>query len=60
MKEPEMPLFESWSHENLVKFAKDAYRMLQTQHDRIQQLQNDFKDAIKAYREAHADDNNRL
>ena len=53
-----MPQFESWSHENLVKFAYDAYRMLQTQHDRIQQLQNDFKDAIRAYREAHADDNN--
>lgn len=60
MKEPEMPLFESWSHENLVKFAKDAYRMLQTQNDQIQQLQNDVKDAIRAYREVHAANNNRL
>jgi len=53
-----MPQFESWTHENLVKFAYDAYRMLQKQDDRIQQLQNDVKDAIRAYREAHADDNN--
>jgi hypothetical protein len=55
-----MPQFESWTHENLVKFAYDAYRMLQTQDDQLQQLRNDLKDAIKAYREVHADNNNRL
>jgi len=46
-----MPTFESWSHENLAKFAQDAYIKLQEQQDYIQQLQNDLKDAINAYRE---------
>jgi hypothetical protein len=46
-----MPTFETWSHENLVKFAAEAYQKMQEQHDLIQQLQNDVKDAIKAYRE---------
>jgi hypothetical protein len=46
-----MPAFETWNHENLVKFAAEAYAKMQEQNDQIQQLQNDVKDAIKAYRE---------
>jgi hypothetical protein len=46
-----MPNFESWSHENLAKFAAESYKKMQEQHDRIEQLQNELKDAIKAYRE---------
>ena len=46
-----MPNFELWSQENLAKFAAEAYAKMQEQHDLIQQLQNDLKDAIKAYRE---------
>jgi hypothetical protein len=46
-----MPAFENWSHENLAKFAAEAYVKMQQQHDHIEQLQNDLKDAIKAYRE---------
>ena len=46
-----MPAFETWSQENLAKFAAEAYAKMQEQHDQIQQLQNDLKDAIKAYRE---------
>ena len=46
-----MPAFETWSQENLAKFAAEAYAKMQEQHDLIQQLQNDLKDAIKAYRE---------
>ena len=46
-----MPNFESWSHENLAKFAAEAYVKMQQQQDHIEQLQNDLKDAIKAYRE---------
>jgi hypothetical protein len=46
-----MPAFESWSHENLAKFAEEAYVKMQQQQDHIEQLQNDLKDAIKAYRE---------
>jgi len=46
-----MPAFETWSYENLAKFAAEAYAKMQEQHDQIQHLQNDLKDAIKAYRE---------
>jgi hypothetical protein len=46
-----MPAFDTWSQENLAKFAAEAYAKMQEQHDQIQQLQNDLKDAIKAYRE---------
>jgi hypothetical protein len=46
-----MPNFDTWSHDNLAKFAVEAYAKMQEQHDLIQQLQNDLKDAIKAYRE---------
>lgn len=46
-----MPSFETWSHANLAKFAAEAYAKMHQQHDLIQQLQNDLKDAIKAYRE---------
>jgi len=46
-----MPAFENWSHENLAKFAAEAYEKMQQQQDHIEQLQNDLKDAIRAYRE---------
>ena len=46
-----MPAFETWSQENLAKFAAEAYKKMQEQNDQIQHLQNDLKDAIKAYRE---------
>ena len=46
-----MPAFDTWSQENLAKFAMEAYAKMQEQDDRIQQLQNDLKDAIRAYRE---------
>jgi len=35
----------------LAKFAAEAYEKMQQQQDQIEQLQNDLKDAIKAYRE---------
>jgi hypothetical protein len=46
-----MPTFETWSQENLAKFAAEAYAKMQEQQERIEQLQNELKDAIKAYRE---------
>lgn len=46
-----MPAFNTWSYENLAKFAVEAYAKMQQQQDQIEQLQNDLKDAIKAYRE---------
>ena len=33
-----MPYFETWSHENLVKFAKEAYEKLQRQEEELQRL----------------------
>ena len=46
-----MPAFDTWSQENLAKFAMEAYAKMQEQDDRIQQLQNDLKTAINAYRD---------
>ena len=46
-----MPKFDAWSHANLVKFAEESYEKLQEQEDQLQQLRNDLKDALKAYRE---------
>jgi hypothetical protein len=46
-----MPNFELWSQENLAKFAAESYKKMQAQQERIEQLQNELKDAIKAYRE---------
>ena len=46
-----MPNFELWNQENLAKFAAESYKKMQEQQERIEQLQNELKDAIKAYRE---------
>jgi hypothetical protein len=48
-----MPTFETWRQENLAKFAAEAYVKMQAQQDRIEQLQNDLKDALKAYRDTN-------
>ena len=45
-----MPAFDTWSQKNLAKFAAEAYAKMQEQQDHIEQLQNDLKDAIRAYR----------
>ena len=44
-------MFEAWAYKNLVAFAKEANEKLLEQDARIQELQQDLKDAIKAYRE---------
>lgn len=46
-----MPEFDIWDQTTLAQFAKEAYVKMQQQQDQIEQLQNDLKDAIKAYRE---------
>jgi hypothetical protein len=51
LQEKKMPAFNTWSQENLAKFAAEAYVKMQEQQNHIEQLQNDLKDAIKAYRE---------
>ena len=36
------PYFESWEHENLVKFAKEAYDKLQKQEEELQRLRSQW------------------
>jgi hypothetical protein len=38
MNPPNIPTFETWSHENLARFAAEAYLKLQDQHELIQHL----------------------
>ena len=42
----DLPNFAAWSHDNLAKFASEAYRKMQQQQEQIEQLQGDFKDAM--------------
>ena len=43
------PYFESWSHENLVKFAKEAYAKLQRQEEELQRLRWPFPTKQETY-----------
>ena len=45
-----MTNFITWTQENLAQFAQDATDKMTEQHEQIQQLQCDLKDAIEAYR----------
>lgn len=45
----DIPNFAAWSIENLADFAAQAYRKMQEQNDRIEQLQADYKDAVDHY-----------
>jgi len=38
MNPPNIPTFETWTHENLAKFATEAYIKMQDQRALIQQL----------------------
>ena len=42
--------FTTWTQENLAQFAQEAVAKMTAQHEQIQQLQCDLKDAIEAYR----------
>jgi hypothetical protein len=46
----DIPNFAAWNNENLAKFAQDSYRKMQEQHDHIEQLQGDLKDALNEIR----------
>jgi len=37
---PDIPTFAAWTHENLVRFATEAYLKLQDQHELIQHLRH--------------------
>ena len=46
----EGPDFASWKPETLAKFAQDAYAKLREQDDQLQQMRQDLKTALEAYR----------
>jgi hypothetical protein len=37
---PDLPTFAAWTHENLERFATEAYLKLQVQHELIQHLRH--------------------
>ncbi len=39
-EQPDIPTFATWTHENLVRFATEAYLKLQDQHELIQHLRH--------------------
>lgn len=43
MRGPYTPHFESWSRENLDRFAHECYAHLRTQHNQIQNMQQRVK-----------------
>jgi len=46
----ETPLFATWRHETLAKFATEVYLKLQDEQAANQQLRLDLKDAMKLAR----------
>jgi hypothetical protein len=44
------PDFASWRQENLVKFAQEAHALMQAQTEQLEQLRQDLKTALEAYR----------
>jgi hypothetical protein len=47
----EGPDFQSWQPATLVKFAHDAYDKMREQDDQLQQMRQDLKTALEAYRD---------
>ena len=41
-----MPNFAAWSHENLAKFAEEAYTRMREQQDALEQANANFKNAM--------------
>jgi uncharacterized protein YgfB (UPF0149 family) len=44
------PDFASWSPMVLTKFAQDSYAKMREQEDQLEQLRQDLKTALEAYR----------
>lgn len=40
------PNFATWTNENLAQFAAEAYKQMQHQQETIEQLRQDWKDAM--------------
>ena len=41
-----MPNFAAWSHENLAKFAEEAYVRMREQQEALEQATANFKNAM--------------
>jgi len=50
MEKTDGPNFAAWSHENLARFAEDAYWRMKEQSDAMQQSRRDLKDAMEIIR----------
>lgn len=46
------PEFETWKHESLVQFAKQANERMKAQEEQIEALKMDVRYAMDAYRKA--------
>lgn len=44
------PNFATWSHENLARFAEDAYRRMQEQQEAMEESRRDLRDAMDIIR----------
>lgn len=49
-KPKDIPNFAAWSNENLAKFCTDSYLRMQEQQEVIEQLQQNWKDAMQEIR----------
>ena len=43
--------FKTWSQESLANFAKESFDRMEEQEETIEQLRQDFSDAMKLLRE---------
>jgi hypothetical protein len=46
----ELPNFAAWNQETLAKFCADSYLRMQEQQETIEQLQQNWKDAMQEIR----------
>jgi len=46
----DVPNFAAWSNENLANFCMDSYHRMQEQQEAIEQLQQNWKDAMQEIR----------
>jgi hypothetical protein len=47
----ELPNFAAWSNKNLADFAAEAYIRMQEQQDAMEQLRQNWRDAMEITRE---------
>jgi len=50
MEKVDGPNFAAWSHENLARFAEDAYWRMKEQQDAMEESRRDLRDAMEIIR----------